>query len=263
MRTVAFCGFGEVSLGPVYELPDEVEIWALNDAPHRYNHRIDVLFEMHDLEKIYDPHGYGPNYEAQLIYLRTAEHPVYMLENFDEFPSSIEYPLDEALELVDGCGRFAFTFCYMAALAILQGVDRVEVYGFEMDNYDTEYIWQKPIGLYWIGKMEGAGIDVYIPPESSLFPEFKLYGYERFHMVSRQSIEHEIKRYKKQKETNIEKLRRWQGIMAERQRTGKGDLPQAIEKCHTYEMTAAMADGAVQSLQHLLDECDLSEDWKA
>jgi len=259
MRTVAFVGFSRVSNQAVFDgLPAHVEIWTLNHA-HKFDWRIDRLFEVHEFDQITDPHYYTDEIRTQhLNYLYSNQTAaVYMQTQHTEIPSSVVYPLAEALRLTVNRKRYRSTFDYMAALAIIEKVDRVEIYGFDMDP-GTEYDHQRPSAVYWIGRMEGAGIDVEIDPHSSLFPEVGLYGYERTQMVPRHTLEEQKKKFAKQRKVKTDQLRRWEGILQDRTRHG-GGLQEANEQVRKYERQVATVEGAVQILQQLIDVCDLKE----
>lgn len=260
MRTIALVGFAPMGHQYAKDLPKDVELWTLNHA-HKFGWRIDVLFEMHWREWLEDEQAYDPALrQIHLDYLKAEHgHAILMQKKHDDFPASVEYPLDDALELAGG-KRFKSSFAYMAAMVMLQTnpVDRVEIYGFNMD-YETEYRQQKPNALYWIGRMEGIGIDVWTQPESTLFEELKLYGYEAGNMVTRQAIEEHKLRFEQQEQDNKDKANHWTGVHEERT---KNKQPQAIgsaEQVKKYTAQMHMATGAVRALQHLLDVCDLKE----
>jgi hypothetical protein len=75
----------------------------------------------------------------------------------------------------------------MIALAMLEGFERIELYGFEMGTL-TEYHFQKAGSEYLIGMALGMGIEVYIPENCSLCTG-KMYGYETMELPFRQILE--------------------------------------------------------------------------
>ena len=171
---VAFVGFSAKSNQAVKDLPADVEIWTVNHA-WKFGWRIGRLFEMHPKEHIESPRFYTPELQAKHVEFLRENHafPVYMLQRNDDYPASVEYPIGRTLAL--GRRRFSSTFCYMAALAILERVSHVEIYGFDMDDsYESEYRYQRPDALYWIGRMEGAGITVTVNENSPLIPDANL-----------------------------------------------------------------------------------------
>ena len=55
-------------------------------------------------------------------------------------PDSVRYPIEAAFGL--GGPDFTSSAPYMIAMAMLEGVDRIEMYGFDMAN-GTEYQYQR------------------------------------------------------------------------------------------------------------------------
>ena len=250
---VAFVGFADKAYEIVETLPKSTEIWTVNHG-HKFNFRIGRLFELHNSDDLENPNYYEEEVRLRHLKFLNDEHdiPVYM--QTAGYPAAVEYPIDDALKLAGG-KRFASTFAFMAALAILEKVDRVEVYGFNMDYYETEYRYQKPNALYWIGRMEGAGIVV---DAERLMPEMKLYGYEQAQMVGRHTLEAHQKKYEKQYAEFLKKTNVWTGVYKERTQNG-GDVREAVQAVKTFEYSAAQAQGGVLAMQHLIDACDLLE----
>jgi len=227
---VAFVGFAKHD--PV---PEDLEVWTVSHA-YRYDIRIDRLFEMHRKSDMIQRNYYASE-EVQKAHVKflEAEHdfPIYMLEKYDGFPASVKYPLMDTRKL------FTSTFCYMAALAVLEMPKSVDVYGFDMDRF--EYKYQRPDALYWIGRMEGKGISVNV--HGKLLPDKKLYGYERTHMVGIHALTMNLNRYKKQQKKNL----------ARAQKTVN------LTKAKEYETQAVLCEGAIQAIEHLIAECNLEE----
>ena len=250
---IAFIGFAEKAYKIVDRLPKSTEVWAANHA-HKFGFRISRLFELHNREDLENPNYYEDEVRLRHLKFLNDEHdfPVYM--HTVGYPAAVEYPLEDALKIAGG-KRFASTFAYMAAMAILEKVDRVEIYGFNMDYYETEYRYQKPNALYWIGRMEGAGIVV---DSGTLMPDIKLYGYEQAQMVSRHTLEAHQKKYEEQYAKFLKKTEYWKGIYFERSRKGE-NLNEAAQAVQSFEYSAAQAQGAADAVQHLIDACDLLE----
>ena len=79
-------------------------------------------------------------------------------------------------------------------------------------------------------------------------------------MIHRHTLEVHKERYEKQHKVALENLHKWQGVLHERQNSGKGDRQAAFLEVKTFENTAAMTLGAVEAMQNLIDHCDLLED---
>src|SRR5690606_26486051 len=101
----------------------------------------------------------------------------------EEVPNSREYPLARALENFGRC--FTSTASYMIALAILEGVDTLGVWGVHLTE-KSAYARQRPGVEYLLGVARQRGIEVRLPPRSPLRiprrPAMKptpvLYGYD-------------------------------------------------------------------------------------
>ena len=261
-KAVALVGFSKISNQGAYSLPDDMELWTLNHAHMLGFPRIDVHFDMHQLELIQDPNFYTKDYQKGHDEFLSSPHdfPIYMIENLDEVPASVRYPIEEAQLLAGKYMAFSSSFCFMIALAIMDGYDRIEVHGFDMDTV-TEYSYQREDTLRWISFAEGRGIDVHIAPTSGLLEDKILYGYEGIPMVSRQTLEAHKKQYDREQQASHEKMTEWVGVLKERRTMGasRRKIDEAGEMMNGYMRQAAMNEGASKALQFLLDTCDLKE----
>jgi hypothetical protein len=126
-----------------------------------------------------------------------------------EVPGAVQYPLEEIV--ADFCrnttkatgdkvaliGYFTSSFAYQAALVLWlnkyknAGIERIEVYGYEMST-DTEYKYQKGSTEWWLGKLDGHGVEVYLPDFSQLLHGAK-YGFEVTQMINRQELEFRLR----------------------------------------------------------------------
>lgn len=146
------------------------EIWGMNEL-YLLVPRIDVLFDVHDYELMKSKER-NPKH---LEWLQNAKIPVYMQKHFDDIPRSLPLPLKA---MVDAHGSyFTNSVSYMISLAILMGYKEIHLYGIDMAT-DVEYQVQRPSVEYFVGIAVGAGIDVYIPPQSDICKSPYLYGYE-------------------------------------------------------------------------------------
>ena len=71
--------------------------------------------------------------------------------------------------------RMESSFGIMLALAIDAGPEVIEMYGIDLKS-GSEYQYQRPNGMYMIGKAEGAGIKFILPPNASLFSQSQWKG---------------------------------------------------------------------------------------
>jgi len=255
VRKIALVGFAPSGREKAKKLPKAIELWTLTRA-YQFDFRVDRLFEIHWREMIEEKNLYATD-KHRMDYLKVLmsdkDYPIYMQEAHEDIPGSVAYPLEAALELAGG-KYFDSTFAYMAAMAMLEKVDQVELIGFEMRD-ETEHLYQKPNAFYWIGRMEEAGIEVI---KNELMPETRLYGWEVAQVVTRHTLELQKSRYAKQADENQDKLFYWKGILAERKKEGKNTL-NAEQAVTQYEMQRTMSETAMNVIQNLIDVCDLKE----
>jgi hypothetical protein len=180
-KTVAFVGMASTSrhLAP-FDDPS-IPIWALNEsATPRFSFlkRVDRIYQLHPEWDFTRPGNH--NYEDYPRWLK-EKHPfqIVMQEVYQKYPSSVCYPIKEVVEKF---GKEALYFTssapYLIAHALLEGYNRIEMYGFEMAA-DEEYANQKPCAEFWMGVAIGQGCEVYLPPGNPMLgKEMMLYGYE-------------------------------------------------------------------------------------
>lgn len=187
MKSVAIVGFASATREEVYKSSAD-EIWSLNMIHSSANMRrifplnITRLFEIHPFWML-KKDWYSIDIDHWDWLTRIKHHyPVYLIEEHPEIHNGVRYPLEAAQGLQyrikrgeESVSYFTSSFCYMIALAILERVDRLECYGFEMGS-DTEYIYQKAGAEFWLG-IASQYMEVYIPPQSTLLKS-KLYGFD-------------------------------------------------------------------------------------
>ena len=208
MKTVAMVGMAHTTRGFAPWDDESVEIWTLNESPSKrfgYVKRVTRHFQLH-AKWNYD-RDTNQNDPEHRDWLRAqTDFPIYMQEVDPDVPMSVKYPWDEVCEFFkisptddDHWKEFTSTFPYMLALAMLEGFDRVEVYGFEMGS-ETEYAYQRSSAHLFMGIMRGVWLctgkpDIYIPDKSRLLGwGLPRYGYDM--MLDLNPMEMEIDRNK-------------------------------------------------------------------
>ena len=117
-----------------------------------------------------------------------GDTPIFMQKQWEDIPNSVPYPLQEATEIFElGRPYFTSSLSMMLALAFLMGYKRVELYGFEMGTM-TEYHYQKANGEFVMGFLKAKGMDIWLPPESSIL-QGELYGFKNMKTGFRQNLE--------------------------------------------------------------------------
>ncbi len=192
---------------------------------------------------------------------QTHDFPIFMQAEFDDIPNSVRYPIESAYDL--GHGYLTSSFAYMFALAVMMRYERIEVYGFDM-SHDSEYADQKPCAEYWIGKAEGLGIEVVLPPACPLL-RGNLYAYEDLRAADRTYLSVRVKSLESSLIEKQSAQYYWQG-RAEQIQSILGDAnaseevktylaPQFLEVLDTYkqaQQVAASVGGQVDELRTLI-----------
>ena len=174
MKKLAIIGTAINSLGLAPYNNDEYELWGLGGLYNAVNineiGNFTRWFDIHTLEVI------KAEIREYFEWYTTCPLPVYTQEVFSEIPTSVKYPL-EIITSNFPRKYFNSTVDYMLALAIYEGYTYISLYGVDMAQ-DTEYKEQRPSCEYWCGYCDGAGINLYIPEQSSILKSLFLYGYE-------------------------------------------------------------------------------------
>lgn len=199
-KTVAFVGMAPRTRERApFDVPD-IEIWTLGRSwrdkklvngkaiEEKWVKRISRHYEIH-------PKGFQyldnkPD-EPHFGWLK-EEHdfPIYMDDKYPEFPASVRYPIEWAVETY---GRhFTSSMSYFFPIAEQDGFDRIEIYGFEM-GFGGEYAYQMPEVAYHIGWFRALhGYDsVVIPPDSKIL-RAPLYAYEEMYNPILTTLEQRI-----------------------------------------------------------------------
>jgi len=165
-RKVCLFG-GAVRDGDVAEIPDDAEIWCVNEMNrHLGDRKPSRVFQLHvrdwreqeraylnggTLPEVLDPDCFGRNQE-HVEYLRTCGVPVYGQQVWDDIPTSTRYPFEAVCEAVgiplppDGKKRLWATssFGYMAALLLMEHqTSPTEIQTEPVSHRDGDYqVWQ-------------------------------------------------------------------------------------------------------------------------
>ena len=155
-----------------------VEFWTL---AQRIEKRADRIFEIHCQEMV-NKYLQTKNIKDVASYVNNRypnNPPVYTIEKFENIINRVDYPLQEVRELIKSHGGnkhyISSSISYMIALAILEKVDEILIYGVSM-THKTEYKQQRPNCEWLLGIASGLGIKITIPEESPLLKAKKRYG---------------------------------------------------------------------------------------
>ena len=283
MKEVALIGFASSTNKYVFDLPEDVPIWSLNDAFNKGFPRLDLIFDPHHIEHIKHPaYIEGREDHSRIDWLHdNTELPLMMLKAYDEVPMAEAYPINEVIEMLGNTDDLPLTstFSLMMGYALLKGYERIYVYGFNM-GVEYEYLHQYPGGYAMIWYARAKGVEVIGPPKGSrLFHPTRIYGYEGTAMITRRTLEKIQGAYKVQVENNKKDFNQWVGIFNERKgkyeeymkAAGNGKhsqkrkkemeeaLIEAQKNIRTYDTQRFASMSVVEAFQRLVDEADMIE----
>ena len=210
-KKIAILGFAGTSRNLAPFNNPEWEIWGLNalfkEIPWASN--FTRWFEFHPYKDMISlAAGGGPEY---IQFLKQLKIPLYTEIHYEEFPTSVPYPLEKLCEYfhigTDEIRRmiknehvemdnvknpyFTNSISMMMALAIYEmlqensGIEEIGLWGVDM-AHSTEYHAQRPSCEFFLGICEGLRImgklkTWTLPKESSLLKTKYIYGYEFEH----------------------------------------------------------------------------------
>lgn len=152
------------------------ELWAHHSCRHLCKRDPDLLFDLHPKALWSDPKkkNWDPKY---VTWLAKNRIPILMQEVFPEAPASMKYPYAQMITEFPR-GYMTNTLAYMIALALMEGVTHLGVFGCDYAT-GSEYGPQRGSAEYWLGLAEGRGVRVLLPPGCDLLNKPALmYGYE-------------------------------------------------------------------------------------
>lgn len=163
-----------------YEAPlnPDSEVWGLNQLEHAWpelKYRWSRWFEMHALDYL---KGWKPSY---VDWLARQTKPIYMQAHYPEIPSSVEFPRQRVnVELGRRFGfshdYFTSSFSYMVALALLEGFNKIGLYGIGLIE-DGECLYERAGLEYLVGLAQGSGAEVRFGKASPMLRIHYVYGY--------------------------------------------------------------------------------------
>lgn len=244
-RKVALIGFGATARDCPWQ-DESWELWGMNgfwraakadygvEAPEE---RYSLWFDMHSRDYI-EAYGKaaGVGDKQQEWLKQEHQFPIFMLEEHEEFPSVLAFPLELVVKMT-GRDYFTSTVAYMLAFALAQAdVAEVGLWGVDL-VHSTEYEHQRPCAEYWIGRLEAAGITVTIHPDSALLNGRTRYGYEDTNPLLK-----ELRAHLQMQAASVEKA-----VAKNRE-----EQERLVAQMHT-------DDGAHQMIRGLLDRLDIWE----
>lgn len=172
MKTVRILGMAP-NLRNTPPSPSGIEVWLCNN-PKGYNQNLRCVlvewtryFNLHSrrhMKSKYPANGYRYYQEegakGRLIVLQEAQ---------PDIPGSIAFPretLQEFFKTSDKPQRyFTCSVAWFIALAIYEGFERIELWGFELRPTKALYYIERPCFFYWVERARRFGVHVILPPE--------------------------------------------------------------------------------------------------
>lgn len=188
MDKIAIVGFSPStrSLAPFND--PSFELWGMNSLfqflPGPWHRWIELHGQKH-LDEIHKDQW--PKIQD---FFKTCGIPIYMQDHYEEYPTSVKYPLEEINamfgweDIKPGLNYYyESTVAYLIALALYENETRsvpikeIHLYGIDM-VHETEWGYQRPNTEFFIGWATGKGIKFKMPGECALMSPRWLYAYE-------------------------------------------------------------------------------------
>lgn len=137
------------------------EVWGINTAYRSL--KCDKIWLMDDLKN-----GIAHNYPDWANELKLEKTPIITSRQYDEFPSSVPYPLDDIVEHFHS-DYFDVTPAYMIAYAAYIKVETLFCFGIDF-HYPNAQVVETGLGCtsYWLGRAEEHGVHYKVPNTSTL-----------------------------------------------------------------------------------------------
>lgn len=263
MRSVALYGFAEATRDGIWQSKAD-EIWSVIWA-YKYDlPKLDRILEIHPvwLQARSEKPEYGKIRDHWMWLKQNESIPIYMLIAHPDVPMCKRYPIEKAQSFLPERRKkkvFSSSFDYLVALAIVEGFERIECYGFEMGS-DTEFRYQREGAAYWIGQCDARGIDLVLPENTALLRN-RMYGYEGGSMIYRQDLERMKHVREEQKKDAFARLANLEGQLKQAKELG-AESEVITELAHKWDeqyRISLVVSGALQECEYYLKEIDLEE----
>ena len=102
--------------------------------------------------------------------------PIYLLETHPDCPASVAFPRERVQDMLRTT-RFTTSADWMIGLALCEGFQRIVLNGMGTRS-EADYQYAHKGILYWLGRAEGAGVEVVVEGPSCYHVPTQVYGYE-------------------------------------------------------------------------------------
>ncbi len=162
------------------DFSDQGEVWTINAGGKLFRH--DLLWDMHSEKWLQDRKCERAIKRHE--WLKTHDKPVVMPQALPEFPTSITFPLREAIEKTNSC-YFSTGLAYPLAWAYCCGVKRLRLFGCDFSysrDTNTHDEQGRACCEYWIGRLIEKGCRVEVTNNTHLLDMLTrsngtIYGY--------------------------------------------------------------------------------------
>lgn len=192
-KKIAIVGFTASKTEAPWDDPT-FEKWICNNLWKHCPPSWDRLYDLHDLKSIKEDKEHDAFLRGQKQKTVAGKdvgldgRPVWCFSPQSEWPTSQQFPQDEINQAL---GRyFTNSISWMIAHALKEGVTELHIYGVDMAT-GTEYASQRPSCEYFLGLAAGAGVKVYVPPQSDLLKLVAMYGVEDDSALHAKMVERE------------------------------------------------------------------------
>lgn len=180
MKTVQLLGFApNVAKIPTVE---GAERWCMNNPKGMRAHYPHLTawnrwFNFHSMKHQLTRYPQGVKWFRE----QDTTRPIYLQKVDPTIPASVAFPRQALSEYFANNGVpetfFTCSCSLMLAFAIMEGFERIELWGF-MCKKDYEHAFERPCIAYWAGRARGRGIEVYFPPGVDIIASEKFYGWD-------------------------------------------------------------------------------------
>lgn len=172
------------------------EVW-LSNSYHGYNHRLPrALTEWTRFFNFHSRAHMNTTYPAGVEWYKSQDgtRPIYFQCHQLDIPGSTIFPratIESHFPEAMGPGGFytTCTVCWLIAFAILEGFERIELWGFALSDRKPReaYKFERPCFFYWVKQAQDRGIEVTYQQEIHDLPfepgdphtfNGPIYGYE-------------------------------------------------------------------------------------
>lgn len=166
LRKVAIVGGGNTRKKAPFD-DESWEIWGFSSKAWRFP-RVNRWFELHAMTDLRQQLSYRKkgrrSFAGYMRFMRRLDCPVYMQKVHPTIPTSVAFPLDDVLARFGRC--FTSSVSYMVALAMMEGVDVLGLWGVEVRR--REYLHQRPALKYLLSLARQEGITISLPAGSTI-----------------------------------------------------------------------------------------------